>query len=227
MFNSFCNFLAAELCKLNFTAARTLMSMTAVDCYTVFAPYLANVICCPQLEATLSILMGQYSRVTNDLALSETHAKHCLSDIEQILESQGAGNNLSQICSVHPSNLTQASCPIKDVFEFENTVDSSKLLAACKKIDPVKECCDPVCQNAIMETATKLALKASDELSNKKNMAMDHSSMIGDCRKIAITWVASKLDPLKAKEVLRGLSNCNINKCKLRITFHWLSSHVT
>lgn len=203
----------AGLCALNFTAAKSLMHMTSVDCYSFFAPYLANVICCPQLEATLTILVGQSSKSTNLLALNLTNAEHCLSDIKQILAGQGAASNLNEICSVRPLNLTEASCPVKDVLEFENTVDSSKLLRACGRIDPVKECCDAVCQSAILESATKIALKASDVLAQQL-MVTDHSSRIDDCKNIVVRWLASKLDPLQAKDILRGLSNCDINKCE-------------
>ncbi|XP_015574324.1 uncharacterized GPI-anchored protein At1g61900 isoform X2 [Ricinus communis] len=201
------------LCTLNFTAAESLMSMTSIDCLGVFAPLLANVICCPQLEATLAILIGQSSKETNVLALNGTVSKHCLSDIEQILVGQGAADNVKRICSVHPSNLTEGSCPVKDVNEFESTVDSSKLLAACMKIDPVRECCDQVCQNAISEAATRIALKASEILSlGGAHGLPEHSTRINDCKHIVLRWLASKLDPSHAKEVLRGLSNCNVNK---------------
>lgn len=189
------------------------MHMTSVDCYSVFAPYLANVICCPQFEAMLAILVGQSSKSTNLLALNGTNAQHCLSDIEQILASQGAASNLNEICSVQPLNLTEASCPVKDVLEFENTVDSSKLLRACERINPVRECCDPICQTAILEAATKMTLKASDVLAQEL-LVTDHSSGIDDCKSIVVRWLASKLDPVRAKDILRGLSNCDINKCE-------------
>ncbi|XP_021659599.2 uncharacterized GPI-anchored protein At1g61900 isoform X2 [Hevea brasiliensis] len=201
------------LCTLNFTAAESLMSMTSIDCWAFFAPLLANVICCPQLEATLAILIGQSSKETKVLALNGTISKHCLSDIEQILIGQGAAANVKRICSIHPSNLTEGSCPVKDVNEFESTVDSSKLLAACEKIDPVKECCDQVCQNAISEAATRIALKASEILSMDRTHGLpQHSTSVNDCKNIVLRWLASKLDPSHAKEVLRGLSNCNVNK---------------
>ncbi|GMP75467.1 hypothetical protein CsSME_00032545 [Camellia sinensis var. sinensis] len=100
------------------------MSMTSIDCIAVFAPFLANVICCPQLEATLVVLIGQSSKDTNLLALNNTLANHRQSDFEQILV-------------------------VNDVNEFESTVDSSMLLAPCEKIDTVNECCDQICQNAI------------------------------------------------------------------------------
>lgn len=202
------------LCTLNFTAAENLMSMTSIDCWAVFAPYLAHVICCPQYEATLTILIGQSSKTTNLLALNGSQAEHCLSDMDQILASQGAGDNLNQICTIRPPNLTEASCPVKDVSTFENTVESSKLLAACKKVDPVRECCEQVCQNAILEAATEIALKASDSLlsPNEQHIVMDHSARIDDCRNIVLRWLASKLDPSHAKKVLRGLSSCKVNK---------------
>ncbi|XP_011037654.1 PREDICTED: uncharacterized GPI-anchored protein At1g61900-like isoform X1 [Populus euphratica] len=200
-------------CTLNFTAAQSLMRTTSTDCWSIFAPLLANVICCPQLEATLAILMGQSSKDTRTLALNETVSKYCLSDIEQILAGQGAESNVNKICSIHLSNLTGGSCPVKEVNEFEGTVDSSKLLAACENIDPVKECCDQVCQNSILETATKLALKASEVLIIAGSHGLtEHSTKVDDCKHIVLRWLAGKLEPSRAKEVLRGLSNCKVNK---------------
>ncbi|KAM2734830.1 hypothetical protein EV2_038088 [Malus domestica] len=164
--------------------------------------------CCPQLEATLTILVGQSSKETNVLALNGTTAKHCLSDIEQILVGQGANDSLAQICSVHSSNLTDASCPVFYVNEFEDTVDTSKLLAACEKIDPVKECCAQTCENAILEAATRIASKASDLLSTDgaHDLLPDRLSKVNDCKNIVLRWLGSKLSPS------RGLSNCKINK---------------
>jgi hypothetical protein len=203
----------AGRCMLNFTAAESLMSITSIDCWSAFAPFLANVICCPQLDATLSILIGQSSKETNVLALNGTLAKYCLSDIEQILVGQGANDSLAQICSIHASNLTENSCPVKDVNEFENTVDTSKLLAACAEIDPVKECCDQICQSAILEAATRIALKASELLSiDAPHVLPKHSTTVHACKSIVLRWLGSKLDPLHAKHVLRALSNCNVNK---------------
>ncbi|KAK8517301.1 hypothetical protein V6N13_092583 [Hibiscus sabdariffa] len=201
------------LCMLNFTAAQNLMTMTSIDCWAAFAPLLANVICCPQLHATLVILVGQLSKETGVLALNRTLAKPCLSDIEQVLEGQGAGENLMQVCSIHPANLTEASCPVKDVDEFENTVNLSELLASCEKIDSVKECCDQVCQGAISDAATRLALKASDPLSmDGPHILPEHSTRVNDCKTVVLRWLASKLDPYPAKEILRGLTSCNVNK---------------
>jgi hypothetical protein len=203
---------------LNFSAAESLMGITAIDCWSAFAPFLANVICCPQLEATLAILIGQSSKETNVLALNRTLAKPCLSDIEQILIGQGANDSLTQICSVHASNLTEASCPVKHVNEFENTVDTSKLLAACEVIDPVKECCAQICQSAILEAATRIALKASEILSmDGSHVLPEYSTRVIDCKGIVLRWLASKLDPSRSKKVLRGLSNCNVNQGEFRL----------
>ncbi|OMP08559.1 hypothetical protein COLO4_06330 [Corchorus olitorius] len=130
-----------------------------------------------------------------------------------VLAGQGAGDNLKQVCSIHPSNLTESSCPVKDVDEFDSVVNPSELLASCEKIDPVKECCDQVCQGAILEAATRLALKASDPLSmDGPHVLPEHSTRVNDCKTVVLRWLASKLDPYRANEVLRGLTNCNVNK---------------
>ncbi|KAE8733183.1 Detected protein of unknown function [Hibiscus syriacus] len=201
------------LCMLNFTAAQSLICITSIDCWVAFAPLLANIICYPQLHATLVILVGQSSKETGVLTLNRTLAKPCLSDIEHVLTCQGAGENLKHICSIHPSNLTEASCPVKDVDEFENTIDTSELLATCEKIDPVKECCDQVCQGAISDAATRLALKTSDPLTmDGPRVLPQHSTRVNDCKTVVLRWLASKLGPYHAKEVLRGLTNSNVNK---------------
>ncbi|XP_052183682.1 uncharacterized GPI-anchored protein At1g61900-like isoform X2 [Diospyros lotus] len=201
------------LCIFDFAAIDSMMSMTSIDCLGVFAPFLANVICCPQLEATLAVLVGQSSKHTNVLAVNGTLANHCLSDIEQILVGQGASDSLQQICSLHSSNLTAGSCPVKDVYDFESTVNVTELLDACKKIDPVNECCNEICQNAISESAEKLALKAYGLLGmDGSRTVSDQSTRINHCKVIVHRWLARKLDPYHAKDILRGLSNCKVNK---------------
>lgn len=187
------------------------MSMTATDCWASFAPYLANVVCCPQFDATLVILMGQSSKNSGMLALNATHSNHCLSDVITILEAQGANGTLQSICSVSPASLTAASCPIIDVNEFESSVDTSRLLTACEKINPVKECCDQTCQNAILDAAQKLSLNGMSS-SDGIPISAEHSNGVDDCKNIVLRWLASKLDPSSANNVLRGLSNCNTNK---------------
>ncbi|KAL9453648.1 hypothetical protein AB3S75_009287 [Citrus x aurantiifolia] len=193
------------LCTLNFSAAESFVSTTATDCWASFAPYLANVVCCPQFDATMVILMGQYSKYSGMLNLNTTNAQHCLSDFEKILETQGANRNLKTICSIHPANLTEASCPVVDANKFESIVDSSKILTACGKVDPVKECCQQVCQNTILDAAKKIAMDGMVSMP-------ENSTRIDDCKSIVFRWLASKLDPSSANSVLRALSNCKVNK---------------
>ncbi|KAM6572664.1 hypothetical protein CsatA_016744 [Cannabis sativa] len=199
------------LCKLNFSAVDTLLSITATDCWTSFAPYLANVVCCPQFDATLVNLIGQSSKDTGMLALNLTHSKHCLSDVQKILTSRGANVKLQKICSIRAVNLTEASCPVISTDSFESIVDSSRLLLACRKIDHVSECCEQVCQNAISDAAQKIALNGMSSLSEAA-ISTAQLSQIDDCKNIVLRWLASKLDPPSANTVLRGLTNCKINK---------------
>ncbi|KAK9155734.1 hypothetical protein Sjap_003214 [Stephania japonica] len=200
-------------CPLNFSAAKSMLSTTAIDCWDFYAPFLANVICCPQLEATLLVLIGQTSKDTGSLALDENHIDHCLSDIDQILVGQGASKDLKRICSIQPSNLTESSCPVKDMDEFENIVEPSKLLSACEDIDPVKECCSQACENAILEAASTIAMKNHERSTlHGSHILPQHTTRIDDCKSIVRRWLASQLDPSAAKNVFRGLSNCNVNK---------------
>ncbi|KAI3795713.1 hypothetical protein L1987_38370 [Smallanthus sonchifolius] len=202
------------LCTLDFDAIDTMMSMTAIDCFTVFAPYLANVVCCPQFEATLVILIGQSSKKSKNLSLNSTLAKHCLSDLDEILMGQGANNSLQQICSIGPSNLTEASCPVKDVDGIEKMVNTSKILVNCGKIDLVNECCQETCQNALTEAANDLASVSSYDFDAMgiRRPSVISNRVISDCKNIVLRWLASKLEPVRAKEVIRGLANCNLNK---------------
>ncbi|XP_062106115.1 uncharacterized GPI-anchored protein At1g61900-like isoform X2 [Humulus lupulus] len=199
------------LCKLNFSAVDTLLTITATDCWTSFAPYLANVVCCPQFDATLVTLIGQSSKDSGMLALNLTHSKQCLSDVEKILTSRGANVRLQKICSIRAANLTEASCPVISTDSFESIVDSSRLLLACRKIDHVNECCEQVCQNAISDAAQKIALNGMSSLSGG-SVSGEQLSQIDDCKNIVLRWLASKLDPPSANSVLRGLANCKINK---------------
>ncbi|XP_068638724.1 uncharacterized GPI-anchored protein At1g61900-like [Aristolochia californica] len=201
------------LCTLNFSAAENMISIVAVDCWGFFAPLMANVICCPQLHATVAVLIGQTSKETGQLALDKTQANHCLPDIQEILTAQGANGSLSQICSIRPSNLTEASCPVKYVNEFESMIDMSRLLAACERVDGVTECCSQICQNEIAEVATKLALKDEGVAGmGGPGASVDRLAKVDDCKQIVLRWLASRLEPLMAKQVLRRISNCNLNK---------------
>ncbi|PKA46718.1 putative GPI-anchored protein [Apostasia shenzhenica] len=200
-------------CLLNFSAVDSLMKTTAIDCYTSFAPLLANVICCPQLHATLTILLGQSSKDTGILALDSAHTNYCLSDVQEILGSHGANYELREICSIHPSNLTGGSCPLSDISGVESAIDSSKVLAACKNVDPVNECCSKVCQNAIHGAAMKISMRdgSSRRTRNTDNLT-EQASIIDDCKNIILRWLSSRLDTLSATQLLRRVSNCNVNR---------------
>ncbi|KAF5726447.1 putative GPI-anchored protein [Tripterygium wilfordii] len=198
-------------CRLNFSSTQTAMSKTATDCYSFLAPFLDNAICCPQFLATLIILIGQSSKYSGLLALDETQAMTCLSDVENTLQSQGTDTDLGNFCSIHPANLTEGSCPITHVNEFESIVDSARLLAACRKIDPVSECCEHVCENAILDAARKIALKGSSASDGRRDLEK-LSTRIADCKNIVLRWLAGKLDPSSTNGVLRALISCDINK---------------
>ncbi|XP_050379918.1 uncharacterized GPI-anchored protein At1g61900-like [Argentina anserina] len=206
------NSIRSGLCTLNFPAAGDMMSKTATDCWAFFAPVLANVVCCPQLEATLTTLIGYSSKYSRMLSLNITHAKHCLSDVEKILESQGANKTIQKICSIQPENLTEASFPITDVDAFESIVDPSKLLAACGKVDPVIECCQEVCQTAISDAARQLSEIGFAANLESVHAVHEQSTRIDNCKNIVRRWIASNLDASSSNKVLRGLSNCKVNK---------------
>ncbi|CAH1450272.1 unnamed protein product [Lactuca virosa] len=194
-------------CPLNFSNAETALTTTAIDCWGSLAPYLANTICCPQLDATIKILIGQSSFSSGTLSLNKTHSKNCLSDITQLLEAQGSNNQLLEICSIHPSNLSDSSCPFVHLIDIENTINIPTIIESCEKIDPVKECRDKICQSAITDAAVKIASrKIGSRLSG------DDVAMVDDCKKIVLQWLASKFDSSYANKVLRGISSCKINK---------------
>ncbi|KAL3502777.1 hypothetical protein ACH5RR_037226 [Cinchona calisaya] len=197
------------LCMFNFSSAESILRVTATDCWSSLAPYLANVICCPQYEASLVILLGQSSNHTGQLALNSTHASDCISDFEKILESQGANNNLHNICSVAQSNLTGGSCPVVDTNKVDSILSSSRILDTCYKINMPNECCTRICQNAISAAAEKLALR---NYSMKSFELPDNSAIMRDCTSIVLRWIASKLDPSSANRLLRGLTSCNLNE---------------
>ncbi|XP_078428614.1 putative GPI-anchored protein At1g61900 [Wolffia australiana] len=200
------------LCSLNFSAAESMIKTTAIDCWTSLAPFLANVICCPQLHATMTILLGQSSKSSGALAMDTAQANHCLSDLQKLLSSQGANDELGEICSLKASNFTRGSCPIGDVDRVESLVDSKQLLTACKRVDSVNECCTQICQNAITEAARRLALGSGQALEMGGALALpEHLYRVDGCKSIVMRWLTSRLDLSSVKQVLRRISNCNVN----------------
>lgn len=114
------------------------------------------------VRCNLKILVGQWSKISGELVLNETHsrASHCLQDLKSILESQGAYNKLDELCSNSTSGLNGNSCPVTYVNKFEE-VDSNKLLNACATSDLATECCKRTCQSAILNASMELASHGS------------------------------------------------------------------
>ncbi|KAB5515725.1 hypothetical protein DKX38_026373 [Salix brachista] len=144
-------------CPVNFTAMSNVIDRTASDCSQPLAALVGNVICCPQLGSLLHIFQGYFSGNSDKLVLQNAVADDCFSDIISILASRGANITIPTLCSVKSLNLTGGLCPVKDVVNFEKIVNTSKLLEACCTVDPLKECCRPICQSAIMEAALEIS----------------------------------------------------------------------
>lgn len=200
-------------CPLNFSNTETVLGTTATDCWGSLAPYLANTICCPQLDATINILIGQSSFSLGTLSINKTQSKDCLSDIAQVLEAQGSNNQLLELCSIYPSNLTAASCPVVDLVDIEKIINIPTIIESCEKIDPVKECRHKVCQSAIMDAAVKIAsgnYSVPDMVGDTSSHA--HVAVVDDCKKIVLRWLASKFDSYYANQLLRAISSCKVNK---------------
>ncbi|XP_022843939.1 uncharacterized GPI-anchored protein At1g61900-like isoform X2 [Olea europaea var. sylvestris] len=200
-------------CPVNFSAISSIMNKTASDCDQVFAPVLGNVICCPQFSSLLHIFQGFYSISSDNLVLLNAVADDCFKDIINILASRGASGLIPSICSVKSSNLTGGSCPVKDINTFEKIVNTSKLLDACTAVDPLKECCRPICQPAIIEAALKISGTQSF-VNNDTN----HLDMLNDCKGVVYSWMSRTLPHDAADTAYRILSACKVNKaCPLAL----------
>ncbi|XP_022761588.1 uncharacterized GPI-anchored protein At1g61900-like isoform X2 [Durio zibethinus] len=205
-------------CPVNFSAMSNIMEKTASDCSLPLAAIVGNVICCPQLGSLLHIFQGYYSINSDKLVLRNAVANDCFSDIISILASRGANSTIPTLCSVKSSNLTGGSCLVKDVNTFEKTVNTSKLLEACSIVDPLKECCRPVCQSAIMEAALQIS-GTQMMLNENKNVVgeTNHIDAINDCKGVVYSYLSRKLPPDVANTAFRILSACKVNKgCLLR-----------
>ncbi|XP_022761586.1 uncharacterized GPI-anchored protein At1g61900-like isoform X1 [Durio zibethinus] len=200
-------------CPVNFSAMSNIMEKTASDCSLPLAAIVGNVICCPQLGSLLHIFQGYYSINSDKLVLRNAVANDCFSDIISILASRGANSTIPTLCSVKSSNLTGGSCLVKDVNTFEKTVNTSKLLEACSIVDPLKECCRPVCQSAIMEAALQIS-GTQMMLNENKNVVgeTNHIDAINDCKGVVYSYLSRKLPPDVANTAFRILSACKVNK---------------
>ncbi|KAA8527270.1 hypothetical protein F0562_034633 [Nyssa sinensis] len=200
-------------CPVNFSAISSIMDKTASDCIRPLAALVGNVICCPQFSSLLHIFQGYYSINSDKLVLQSAAADDCFTDIVSILAGRGANSSIPSICSVKSSNITGGSCPVKDVTSFEKTVNTSKLLEACSIVDPLKECCRPICQPAIMEAALQISA-APSIISDNKNIVgqPNHLDALNDCKGVVYSWLSRKLPLDAANTAFRILSACKVNK---------------
>lgn len=159
---------------------------------------------------------------SDKLVLPDSVAADCFSDIVSILVSKRANMTIPALCSVTFSNLTGGSCPVQDVAAFEKAVNSSKLLDACRTVDPLKECCRLVCQGAIMEASLIISGHQTTvgEGSNNNNV-----NALNDCKNVVFSYIARKLPADKANTAFRILSSCKVNKGNnsYLLTFPYLS----
>ncbi|CAH2060000.1 unnamed protein product [Thlaspi arvense] len=200
-------------CPTDFQEISSVIDTAASDCSQPFAALVGNVICCPQFVSLLHIFQGQHNLKSDKLVLPDAVATDCFSDIVSILVSRRANMTIPALCSVTPSNLTGGSCPVIDVTTFEKVVNSSKLLDACRTVDPLKECCRPICQGAIMEAALIISghqMTVGDDkipLGGSNNV-----DAINDCKNVVFSYLSRKLPADKANTAFRILSSCKVNK---------------
>ncbi|KAI4324328.1 hypothetical protein L6164_023879 [Bauhinia variegata] len=200
-------------CPLNFSDISVILDRTASDCIGPLSALVGNVICCPQFSSLIHIFQGFLSMNSDKLVLQNAVADNCFSDIISILASRGANNTIQTLCSIKSSNLTGGSCPVKDVSTFEKTVNTSKLLEACGTVDPLKECCRPICQPAIMDAALQISGRQL-MINDKKDVAgeANHIDYLNDCKGVVYSYLARKLSSEAANTAFRILSACKVNK---------------
>lgn len=205
-------------CPVNFSSISNIIDKTASDCSAPLAALVGNVICCPQVYSLMHIFQGSYSSQSDALALQEAAADNCFSDIINILASRGANSSIPTLCSVKSLNLTGGSCPVKDVASFEKIVNTSKLLESCSTVDPLKECCRPICQPAIMEAVVHISSKETNILDSSKIPGTTAGiDVVSDCKGVVYAWLSRKLSSEAANTAFRLLSGCKINKvCPLK-----------
>lgn len=205
-------------CPVNFSSISNIIDKTASDCSAPLAALVGNVICCPQVNSLMHIFQGSYSSQSDALVLQEAAADNCFSDIISILASRGANSSIPTLCSVKALNLTGGSCPVKDVASFEKIVNTSKLLESCSTVDPLKECCRPICQPAIMEAVIHISSKETSILDSSMIPGTTAGiDVVSDCKGVVYAWLSRKLSSEAANTAFRLLSGCKINKvCPLK-----------
>lgn len=199
-------------CPVDFSSLLSIFQKTASDCSVPLAGLVGHVICCPQLVSLLRIFQGFYNNA-DKLVLQNAVANDCFSDIISIVASKGANNTIPMLCSVKASNLTGGSCPVKDINSFEKLVNTSKLVEACGTVDPMKECCRPVCQPAITEAALQIS-GTEITINDNRKLAGEpiHIDTISDCKGVVYSYLSKKLSADAANTAYRILSACKVNK---------------
>ncbi|EPS68793.1 hypothetical protein M569_05967, partial [Genlisea aurea] len=198
-------------CPVNFSAVSSIIERTASDCDQPLAEVVGNVICCPQFHSLLHIFQGFYSSDSDKLVLQISDADDCFQDIISILSSRGASNSIPAICTAKSSNITGGSCPVKDTSSFERLVNTSELLEQCGNIDPLKECCRPICQPVIMDAALKISAFQTSE-SDDASGGPNPTDVLNDCRGVVHSYISKKLSLEAANTAFRVLSACKVNK---------------
>lgn len=211
-------------CHVNFSELSFIMDKTASDCSVPLAPLVADVICCPQVSSLMNIFQAAYGGGNNTLVLNQASANACFSDIMSILASKGANTNIPELCTLRPSNLTDASCPVKDISSFEKMVNVSKLLDACSSVDPLKECCRPVCQPAIVEAAVHISSGGASMFGSSSIPGSAAGiNAVSDCKGVVHSYLSMKLSSEVANTAFRVLSGCKVNK-GMRFLLVWVST---
>ncbi|CAL9147670.1 unnamed protein product, partial [Musa hybrid cultivar] len=200
-------------CPVNFSSLSDIFDKTASDCSAPLAALVGNVICCPQVNSLMHIFQGVYSSESDVLVLQQATANYCFSDLINILASRGANSTIPTLCPVKSSNLTGGSCPVKDLVTFEKIVNTSKLLDSCSTVDPLKECCRPICQPAIVEAAFQISLRGASMLDSSRIPGSTAGiTVVNDCKGVVYTWLSRKLSSEAANTAYRILSSCKVNK---------------
>lgn len=204
---------AFGLCGLDPSALNEVIQKTALDCMGPLAKFVGDVICCPQFGSMMRIVQGELSTSSGSLVLNNTASQVCFSEAMSFLMDLGANGTLPDMCSVNPENMTGGLCPVSLVTELEQVVSKSDLLAACTSIDPLKECCKPVCGQAINTAAVQLASRMLSSLQENGSLAAHKQQQVADdCQGVVLAWLASQLKPESANSAFRNLYSCKVNK---------------
>ncbi|KAG5222853.1 GPI-anchored protein [Salix suchowensis] len=83
-------------------------------------------------------------------------------------------------------------------------VNTSKLLEACSTVDPLKECCRPICQSAIMEAALEISGTQLTINDYKDSVTVpNHNDPLSDCKGVVFSYISRKLSADAASSAFR------------------------